>query len=55
MKKKFMPIEDIHDLAIINQRKNEEIIPHREMIKVLRQEGLLQHFRKMPSPHTAGH
>lgn len=34
-------MEDLHDLAIIAERKDEETIGHEEMLKRLKKDGLL--------------
>jgi hypothetical protein len=34
-------MEDLHDLAIIAERKNEETISHAEVLKRLKKDGLL--------------
>jgi hypothetical protein len=34
-------MEDIHDLAIIAERKNEKVISHEEMMKRLKKDGLI--------------
>lgn len=34
-------IEDLEDLAIVAERRNEKTIPHSEVIKTLKKDGLL--------------
>lgn len=34
-------IEDLEDLAIVAERRGEETIPHSEVIKMLKKDGLL--------------
>ena len=39
--KKLRSVEDRHDLAIIEQRKNEKVVTPREMLKRLLKDGFI--------------
>lgn len=35
-------MEDLHDLAVLAERRDDPLIPHEEVVKQLRQDGYLQ-------------